>query len=45
MAAASIPTLDGPMIAAPYQCWRNPDDPPEAGWARDVRVVSTAFVF
>jgi hypothetical protein len=44
IAAAKVPTLVGPNLAPYYQCWRNADDPEDDGWARDVRVVSTAFV-
>ncbi len=39
-----IVPLVGPRNAVPdtaiyYQCWRNPDDDDDEGWARDVRVV------
>ena len=44
IAAAKTPPLSGPTVAPYYQCWRNTDDPEEDGWARDVRVISTAFL-
>jgi hypothetical protein len=45
-----ITTMDAGMpeslanVSTYYQCWRNPDDPHEDGWSRDVRVVCTAFL-
>jgi hypothetical protein len=42
--SAKVPSLVGRSLAQYYQCWRNVDDPVDDGWARDVRVVSTAFV-
>jgi hypothetical protein len=44
IASAKVPSLLGPRLAQYYQCWRSVDDPVDDGWARDVRVVSTAFV-
>jgi hypothetical protein len=45
IAATDVPSLGNDDGIAPYyQCWRNPDDPVEDGWARDLRVVSTRFL-
>ena len=41
---ANVPLAAEPAIAPYYQCWRNLDDPDEDGWARDVRIISTAFI-
>lgn len=35
-----VPGLAEEPVAAYYRCWRNPDDPEEEGWSRDVYVVS-----
>ncbi len=44
IAAIEAPIHDEHTLAAYYQCWRNPGDPVEDGWARDVRIVFTGFL-
>jgi len=44
VSAIDIPGIAGEPLAAYYRCWRNPDDPVEEGWSRDVQIVSLRVV-
>ncbi|HMA96453.1 MAG TPA: hypothetical protein VKP30_27395 [Polyangiaceae bacterium] len=44
IAALDEPPFTIPGLSIYYQCWRNPEDPEEDGWARDVRLVHSGFV-
>jgi hypothetical protein len=44
LAPIRVSDLGGDFVAAYYQCWRNPEDLEDEGWARDIRVAFTGFL-